>query len=183
MASSLYQLPCTSCDQPIQVSLTQAGEELQCSCGAEVLVPTMREVKALPAVDVPERPDASPKSSWSPGQGALFAIGILLLASGFYMHVLLTSAREKIDINRPEFVENDDIKDLDPFSAWQMWEAVNKMTRDSGELPYRRTPEFIARRNEYSRLTRNRMASWAVIAVGAVTTCAAFAARMLGRKR
>ncbi len=181
--ATLYQLPCTSCDQSMQIGVTQAGEELNCSCGVQILVPTMREIKALPTVETPEASPVLVKPAWSPGQGALFAIGVLLLASGLYMHVRLSSVRDKIDLSRPEFVENDDIKQLDPFSAWRVWEQVGEMTKFSGELPYRRTPEFIARRNEHARLTRNLMASWAVAGAGAIGIASAFAVRAFAPKR
>lgn len=179
--ATLYQLPCTSCDQSMQIGVTQAGEELNCTCGVQILVPTLREIKALPAVESPEASPPLAKPAWSPGQGALFAIGVLLLASGLYMHVRLSTVRDKIDLSRPEFVENDDIKQLDLFSAWRVWEQVGKMTKGSGELPYRRTPEFIARRNEHARLTRNLMASWAVAGAGAVGIASAFAVRGFSR--
>ncbi len=43
-----YRLSCPECQKDLLVSTVQAGEEIQCSCNATVLVPLLRELKSLP---------------------------------------------------------------------------------------------------------------------------------------
>lgn len=45
-----YLLPCT-CGQKTAVSTAQAGQTIRCACGADVHVPTMRELRALEQAD------------------------------------------------------------------------------------------------------------------------------------
>jgi hypothetical protein len=173
--TTLYQLSCTNCQNFLNVSITQAGEELSCSCGARVLVPTLRELKTLPLAA--NNPEVVPsKRSWTPTQGGLFAVGILLTAIGIYMHVRSTQARNAIDISRPQFVELDfDIQDLSPYQAWRTWENVLKM---KDRLNYRPTPDFLARRAEHAKWSQYRYVSWGISGAGICSVVAAFGLRL-----
>ena len=48
-----YLLPC-KCGQSVEIELGQAGQTVVCACGENLLVPSMLQVKALPAA--PEKP-------------------------------------------------------------------------------------------------------------------------------
>lgn len=80
--SSQYLLPC-SCGKSVCVSASQAGDGVNCTCGKFLLVPSIRELRKLPeaAKDISKRP-ARAKTEWSPVQGILFAIGLLMIVIG-----------------------------------------------------------------------------------------------------
>jgi DNA-directed RNA polymerase subunit RPC12/RpoP len=173
-----YQLPCANCQKTLQVSTTQAGEELPCSCGAKVLVPPLRQLKTFPvaadsAADSVEKRHS--KRVWTPAQSGIFAAGILLTAIGIYMHVRSSQARNAIDTSRPQFVELDiDLQQLSPYQAWRTWENVEKV---KDQLNYRPTPAFLARRREHAKWTQYRYVSWGIAGVGVCSIVTAFGLR------
>lgn len=178
--TALYQLPCTNCQKPLQVSVTQAGEELPCPCGTKVLVPTLREIKKLEVV-ADDQGISNTERTWTPAQGSLFAAGILLTAIGVYMHFRISAARDAIDISRPEFVELEmDIQELTPFEAWKSWENIEK---NIGQFKYRPTPEFLKRRKVHANLTLYRYFSWALAAVGIISMISAFFVQTIIKQR
>jgi hypothetical protein len=78
-----YLLPCTGCQQSIPVEIAQAGETVRCDCGADVPVPTLRELRRLPTVDsvVPDgQKIIAGSTSWSTSRRCLFALGFLVAA-------------------------------------------------------------------------------------------------------
>lgn len=80
--SSQYLLPC-SCGKSVCVSASQAGDGVNCTCGKFLMVPSIRELRKLPEVakDISKRP-APAKANWSPVQGILFAVGLLMIVIG-----------------------------------------------------------------------------------------------------
>ncbi|MCA9214694.1 MAG: hypothetical protein KDB27_16595 [Planctomycetales bacterium] len=138
----------------------------------------MREIKLLPEVKNASISAKRTTRAWSAAQGALFAIGVIMLASAIYMHVRLSNARSQIDIRRPQFVELDfDIQDLNPYYAWKTWETVVASTNGTGLMRPRRPPEFLERRKTHARLTQYRTASWVVGAIGLAGIGTAFFVR------
>lgn len=73
-----YLLPC-SCGQKVRVEAAQAGGQAACGCGKTLTVPTLRALRQL---EVAEPDEAATKRAtrggWSPLQGALFSIGIIV---------------------------------------------------------------------------------------------------------
>jgi hypothetical protein len=47
---SSYLLPC-SCGQHVPVSIVQAGQSVRCACGAQLQVPSLRDLRALANVE------------------------------------------------------------------------------------------------------------------------------------
>ncbi len=81
--SNQYLLPC-SCGKSVSVSQTQAGDIVTCVCGTNLTVPSIRELRKLRQVESLTRPQYRVKqeSNWSPLQGVLFALGLLLVVAG-----------------------------------------------------------------------------------------------------
>lgn len=74
----LYLVSCT-CGEQLRVRLSQAGEQLNCKCGANVSVPTIRGLKQLPVVADEEHKPVAPVAIW---QGPVFAVGVIALFVG-----------------------------------------------------------------------------------------------------
>jgi hypothetical protein len=73
-----YLLPC-KCGQSVEVEPGQAGQTVVCNCGELLIVPSMLQVKALPAA--PEKPVLVRKKNHVPHRAALvtFILGIVCL--------------------------------------------------------------------------------------------------------
>lgn len=120
-----YFLPC-SCGQKHVVSVAQAGQTLQCACGAKLDVPTLRGLSALEAVPDQVRPA---RSTWGPRQGVVLVAGALaavaLLAAGWLsqqsrLGVALTSA------------EAETMDSLTPAQSLQAWRFFSSQGLNSG---------------------------------------------------
>ena len=68
-------LLCTSCGQTLKIDTTQAGSILNCHCGKQIQVPTLREIAQLPDADAAERIGTHSPRRWTRTQGILFAVG------------------------------------------------------------------------------------------------------------
>jgi len=79
-----YAWKCPQCSATIEVSTTQAGQDLKCaSCSAESMVPKLGVIKKLPLVGGAEEQKSSRRrSEASPIKGWLFAGGLLLAVAG-----------------------------------------------------------------------------------------------------
>jgi hypothetical protein len=77
-APQLFVVTC-SCGEKFRVRSSQAGEQLQCKCGATVSVPTIRALKQLETVKDEQAVSAATPSTW---QGPIFATGVLALFVG-----------------------------------------------------------------------------------------------------
>ena len=143
----IYQLPCTSCSQCLPIAKTQAGETLQCKCGATIVVPTLRELSKMETLDVQPQKTGSP---WSQARGIVFAIGLLCLALGVGGYVRIISDRGQLNTNRPEIPEISAAQiDKDGLrEAWETWLGYRN-TR----LEFRATPEFLKNEKKYNELT------------------------------
>jgi hypothetical protein len=74
-----YLLPCT-CGKKTPVAAAQAGEIVNCPCGAPLTVPTLRGLRDLEiAAEATARPQ---KRGWTATQGYLFSCGILVAMLG-----------------------------------------------------------------------------------------------------
>ncbi len=108
-----YLLPC-SCGRKLAIHTSQAGEHVRCACGAEVEVPTMRDIAALEQ-DRSQPVVARPATRWGLRQRILVAgaaialIGLLLGASSYYF--------------RPVRL---DIADYPPARTLNLWMALER---------------------------------------------------------
>ena len=113
-----HQIPC-SCGQIHEVSKTQAGSTLTCSCGLEVSVPTLRELKDFP-VTVRQDPQSA-ELTLASASGArerrtglifvLFVAAALFAGLGIYYHQTCPKVPT---------VENAET----PFEVWQVWQTL-----------------------------------------------------------
>jgi hypothetical protein len=74
--SARYYLACSSCGHRLVVEPAQAGETLDCACGAKVEAPTLVGLKKLPPVK--ELAEEEPPPRWSVTQTVIFTVGLLL---------------------------------------------------------------------------------------------------------
>jgi hypothetical protein len=73
-----YLLPC-ACGQTVRVEAAQAGGRIDCVCGKELIVPTLRGLKALEPAPVDQT--AARRAAgrqWSRLQGWMFSVGVML---------------------------------------------------------------------------------------------------------
>lgn len=136
-----YLLPCT-CGQSIVVDVGQAGQMVTCSCGQQQEAPTMRGIRALaPATEENARDAAGrqPAASWSPLQGGLFAIGMLLALAGFAAAGYYGYQIQRIDVPVP--TEEDFVRDANQIEKMPIDEVyegylkVREMGLGPAELP------------------------------------------------
>lgn len=160
--SQRYQLPCPSCSSVLQVATTQAGETLVCSCGEELVVPTLRELRQLDTVE--DENGRGKTSGWNPLRGALFVSGVMLLAIAGIGHWRVDSLRQDLDTTQPEFREMTfDVQTLTPMRAWEAWVHFREQS-----LQYRDTPEFVENRRKHRELTAYLYAFWAAAGIGLI---------------
>ncbi len=160
--SQRYQLPCPSCSAVLKVSTTQAGESLTCSCGKEVLVPTLRELRQLDTAA--DEISAAKTSSWSPLRGGLFVSGICLIAVAAIGHWRIDGQRRELDIAQPEFRKiSFDVQTLTLSGAWQAWTHFRDQSLD-----FRETPQFVENRRKHRELTAYLYGFWTAAGVGAL---------------
>ena len=78
---SQHLLPCEQCGQAITVSVSMAGRAVACPhCGASVTAPKMGLIRQLPLAEQPI--EKRRRREWSTTNGALFALGFVLLIAG-----------------------------------------------------------------------------------------------------
>ena len=74
-----YVLACPDCGQPIEIAVTQAGQELSCTaCGHSTTAPRLGELKRLSVVE----DSGTQKPSKSRSNSGLFVAGLLLALIG-----------------------------------------------------------------------------------------------------
>jgi hypothetical protein len=143
--------------------LPQAGETLACACGAQVLVPKLRELRQLEPVEAADE-DRPASENWNPIRGSLFVIGMLLLASGLYASYRIGHERKQLSTDRPEFRElSFDVQDLTPLIAWEWWDYFRQQ-----DMRFRTTPQYLENRAKDQMLGRYLMGSGAVAVLGLI---------------
>jgi hypothetical protein len=116
-----HLLTCT-CGRQIPVELSQAGEELRCTCGAAVSVPTFRQLRELPLAEVePVKQVAT--HTWGARQGTIAAslifAALLLLGAGISRYFEPVLPR----FNPAAWNQSvsGEIDKLVPAEAWKIW--------------------------------------------------------------
>ena len=123
--SAKYLLPCASCGEKIPVEVAQAGQEIECKCGAGVSVPTMAGIRALQRAEPSPGPQ-SPPSRWEARHGVLlvgvvFTCAALCVTAWFY-HVA-----------RPRMAE---IEEMHPLGVWMEWQYLREGVRRPSFEPH-----------------------------------------------
>jgi hypothetical protein len=170
--TTLYLLNC-SCGHPLKVAVSQAGDELSCSCGRNVIVPRLRELTKLPVAPsnggdtIPHLP-----AKWSRWKGALFATGlpITVLALGFAIHYVRLQRAFKIErpvLSDMKYAVN--MMDLNPSDAWTIWKEIS-----ADRLPPRPQNNYIARRDAARLMEERARIAFGIALFGAVLAVVAF---------
>ena len=127
-------LPC-SCGQKVRVETAQAGGQAACGCGKSLTVPTLRAPRQL-AVAQPDEATAkgAVRRGWSPLQGALFSIGLIvtcvsLLVMAYNLRDLLGASTLTED--HTSKVNEMEAEAIDQFSLLESVEAY-EILRDEG---------------------------------------------------
>ena len=169
-----YLLPC-SCGRELSVQPPQAGEQIRCTCGASLQVPTMLEMKQLvPVPDEAEPLGQRPAAAWGARQGMFFG-GVVVLAVSLVLGIVVVATRpvppEKIV--DPGFIRQETQK-LTPMQAWRIWGTLRTagLDRSIGE----------ARRQYAERVLQYR--GWiAVVVIVALAGVALIVLPVVIRKR
>ncbi|NIP87276.1 MAG: hypothetical protein GTO03_17650 [Planctomycetales bacterium] len=103
-----FLLPCP-CGETHIIAKTQAGQQLECKCGAQLEVPTIRQMALLEPAP-PSAGGGQPTGTWSPAQGALFVAGVFVLVAAAVTILLLIRSTPAVDPDDPQ--------------AWQTWRAA-----------------------------------------------------------
>ena len=115
-----YLLQC-ECGESHVISNHQAGKTIACSCGKDLVVPTLRNLAELPRVD---EADDKPKSSWGVRQGVFTAallVALLLGGVAAWFQWQTPAPPEPFDvIARSEFFE-ENVDKLTAEQAWKLW--------------------------------------------------------------
>jgi hypothetical protein len=127
-----YLVTCV-CGHQLPVELGQAGEQLTCVCGANVAVPTLRQLRQLPVAAAAE-PMPPATHSWGARQGAITAS--LILAT---LLLLGAAASRYSERPLPKFHPEAQIKMVDQFltkkspaELWQIWTENYRQLGDKG---------------------------------------------------
>jgi hypothetical protein len=127
---SKYLLTC-ECGKKIPVDVGQAGGRVACSCGAELDVPALRNLRNLPLA----QPEAvRSRAPWNASKG--FAAAGLIVAALLAGYALWDRFTEptvpKFDpVNRTNAV-NEGLEKMTPIEAWQLWVQVYQPLAKSG---------------------------------------------------
>ena len=115
--SAKYLLPCSSCGEKIPVEVGQAGQQIECDCGASLDIPTMVGIRALQRVE-PSPEDQRPISRWEARHGVLLVGAVITVAAlcmAAYVHQI-----------RPRMI---DVEEMDPFQTWLAWQFLREGVR------------------------------------------------------
>jgi hypothetical protein len=163
-----HLLPCP-CGQSIPIDTSQAGERITCAkCGQSQDAPTYRGIKALPldAADVAAAKQAQQAAGeWSPTQGYLFALGLVLLLIGLCGAVYCAYVVRQIDVPdpTPEMMAEFDSR-IDKVKIDQLFEVFLKFKADGLGLP--EPPLHVVAKRVEAAYTRSGIGCGIVAAVG-----------------
>lgn len=102
-----YLLPC-SCGREIPVEAAQAGEQVRCTCGAELEVPTLLALATLKRAE-PGPAATKPPATWGARQ-RLILVGAMITAASLGVGIRLYLGRPTIPVEK-----------LSPAQAWALW--------------------------------------------------------------
>ena len=166
-----YLLTCTNCEQPIPVEVAQAGETVRCDCGAEIQVPSMREIRGLPtdadptAVEECNEVYGLPMQSSLARQRYLFAAGFLVavISAGMAGFYYFAAARIQVEgVHRDQMDQGDRLIDaLTPEGAYEAW----KMLRIQG-IGDQKRPDYVLQEKKKEGYMRKMGVALYVFAFG-----------------
>jgi len=162
-----YQLEC-SCGAKVAVDVSQAGERIDCVCGAALDVPTMRELRQRQRVvadtEVVPRP-------WGPRQAAMLLGLAIAVLSAAVMGRLWFKRPVAPDLNTPAAIRQLDaqMQAVTPLQSWVIWQ--DGLLRD-GLVEYQ-TPASIAYQEQLAANNHSLVLALASAAFGLLVFLAA----------
>lgn len=176
--SKQYLLPCR-CGNEVIVDSTQAGETVACSCGEQLLVPTLRGLRGLkPAGAAPAARPAPRRSTNS--LGCLFAASLLVFVAATIAGVVAYTVRSNIDatVDEAKFLEVGDnmIDKMGIDEALEHWKQLEAM-----DLSHQGTPFYEINRQNRARWLRVIQVS-AAVGGAALLVCGVLFVQSLRRK-
>jgi hypothetical protein len=154
--SKTYLLPC-SCGARTAVGVQQAGQTLQCECGATLEVPTMRGLSRLEEVTEPiESRAVARRRSWGLRE-RLFFVGLLIAVPAFAFSGYFYYSLARFEHGLNALVEDPDLTGVAPAQTWQLWIRIQR------DVPLSQSLQSFA----VERVRRNwRLTLYSGIAVG-----------------
>ena len=145
---SRYSLSCPQ-GHSVEVSPTQAGLLVHCHCGAELQVPTMRELSRLPKIETTVE---THPGDWSFDKGLKLLGILLLLTCPIYLAYLISEAPEAPAWNStPELMERQ-VDQLTLLNTWNFWKFLQPSIEISSYVPGQEIYEFQMRNYYYPRM-------------------------------
>ena len=140
-----YAYECPECNSAIELSTTQAGQELQCdSCNANVVAPKLGVIKSLQRVDgggVPSKKTPKSAKTGSPLKRWLFTGGLLLAVlggiAGAAAQYRANQFYAPVDI---EAAIDAEFKTIDQAPATEIYGALVGSTAEDFTLEYSEAP-------------------------------------------
>lgn len=143
-----YQLPCEACGKPTIVETSQAGQQIQCACGARIEVPSLRGIRELAPAEAAD--SQRKRKSWTPGRGVSFAAGLVLIILGILPAAYGAYVRGQLDLSKPPPVDVALIAEDTSQLTMEQTLAVFQEAQRSGLGPYI-TPPHVAMR-QFSKM-------------------------------
>ena len=168
-----YLLTC-DCGETLKVEQRQAGSAMECSCGRNLAVPTLGQLRDLPVATSLDAEVGTP--GWSLRQGVFYAAGIIITLTSAIAIVTLLVLISRLKTDRPTYSFDRTIESLSPQEAWSAWKELS-----AGEPSSRRTPDHIAARQYRRYLYVGLVISGIVAGMGVALT--AISVRMSGPKK
>ena len=141
-----YRVPCSECQNIVEVTVAQAGSSIACKCGAQIEIPTMRELRAM----VTEEPTATTKKvarrGWSQTQGVLFSIGLLTAAIAAFSSLWVVNKKNRLP-TEPPILQHQDVSKYSMEDLWKGWIEISE-----SDLSTRRRPMYLDARDQSETL-------------------------------
>jgi hypothetical protein len=148
---SKHLLTC-ECGKKVPVDIGQAGGQVTCSCGQQLNVPTLRNLKQLPAAETPASAGAT-RAPWNIKKGFVAAGLILaaLVASYAAWNHYSEPVVPQFDPSVRSAAVEKGLEKMTPTESWDLWVQVYRPLADKGfgvfEYPHKAAlEEHIAQR-------------------------------------
>ncbi len=139
-----YSFECPECHAPVELSATQAGQEMSCaSCPATFSAPRLGDIKKLPVIGVDQSGPAKRRNSGTQVKSWLFTGGLLLAViaciAGYATQSYANKLRVEIDIEEIVAAELKAIDEAPPAEIYSIAVEAGKegFQLEYSEVPYR----------------------------------------------
>lgn len=174
-----YSFECPKCSTAVELTVTQAGQEMTCqSCAEEFSAPRLGDIKKLPVVggEVAAKPKAklsSPVKGWLFAGGLLLAVVAGAAAYGIQSYAAsMYSTAQKIGGDIDKIVE-DEMKVVDAMPDADIYAIASEAHKDSFQLEYRELPHR-SLAIQSGILHNVALGCWAVCGIGAAMLLSSF---------